>query len=98
MPNPKVGETTVTRNGPKPASALWKIADEQNLDNVHGAAILKALDVRNTGVEVFSAVPPPLHAAIRNWPTSNDPVAQKAQQIDIAQKLAEAAGKALLKA
>lgn len=94
---PYKGETSVTRNDPKPASELWAIAESQNLNNVYGAAILKARDVRGSGVDVFSAEPPSRHAAIRNWPTHNDPTTQKSQQLGIAQKLAEAAGKALLK-
>lgn len=95
---PYKGETSVFRHGAKPVGSLWKIADEENLPKVHGAAIITARNVRESGLDVFSDEPPPRHAAIRNWPANTDSVFEKAQQLDLALKLAEAADKALLKA
>lgn len=94
---PYNGETSVSRHGAKPIGELWKIADEQNLKNVHGAALFKAQNVRDAGLDVYSDEPPPLHAAIRNWPMNSDPCLQKAQQLELALKLVAASGKALLK-
>jgi hypothetical protein len=94
---PYKGETSVFRHGPKPVGDLWKIANDQDLPKVHGVAIITAQDVRESGLDVFSDELPMRHAAIRNWPTSNDSAFQKSQQLDLALKLAEAAGKAMLK-
>lgn len=94
---PYKGETSVFRQSPKPAGDLWKIADKEALPNVRGAAIIKARDVRESNLEVFSDEPPLRHAAIRNWPTNDDSAFQKSQQLDLALRLAEVAGKALLR-
>lgn len=94
---PYKGETSVSRHDPKPSTTLWKLADKQNLPNVYGAAIVKARDIRNILLQVIPDEPPPRHAVIRNWPVNDDPTYQKAQQLELALKLAVAAGKALLK-
>ena len=51
--------------------------------NIHGLAIIKAIDVRMSELEVLATEPPEKHAAIRNWPwLQNDPELQKAKQKD----------------
>ena len=48
---------------------------------LHGAAIVKAHDVRAAQLDVIAAEPPPRHAAIGGWPwLDDDPELQKAQQ------------------
>lgn len=98
LPSPNDNETSVFRFGPKPLKELWKIGDKAATGrNLHGAAILKAGDVRDVSLGVFASEPPPRHAAIRNWPLNNDPVLQKAQQKELALLLASAAGEPLLR-
>jgi hypothetical protein len=93
LPNPKDGETSVYRHGPKPVGELWRIGSDVARDrNLHGVAFIKARQVREAQLEVYSAEPPPLHAGIRDWPEDNDPVLQKARRMDFAIKLAAAAG------
>ncbi len=81
LPNPNGNETSVSRHGRKPSKRLREIgllaAGERTL---HGAAFLKALDVRKIQLDVIADEPPDRHAAIRNWPLESDPVLQKARQ------------------
>lgn len=99
LPSPRDHETSVCRHGKAPAKDLWNLgtaaAGERTL---YGAAILKASEIRSAQLEVFPDEPPPLHAAIRNWPwIDNDPDMQKAQQKELAILLASAAGSPFLK-
>ena len=94
LPAHKDRETSVFRQGAQPPAALWVISDEYVAGNrtVHGAAIVKAGDVRATGLDVFPEEPPPWHAAIRGWPwLENDPELQKAQQKELAMLVASKA-------
>jgi hypothetical protein len=96
MPNPKDGETSVFRHGANPVKELWKIGNA-NITNctVHGAAIIKAKDVRRIKLTVFSHEPPPRHAAIRDWPVDNDPDIQKARRKELAMQLASVAARVI---
>lgn len=96
MPNPKDGETSVFRHAAKPAKELWRIGDANIVNGtLHGAAIIKAKDVRVNELTVLSDEPPLRHAAIQNWPMDNDPDLRKAHQKELALRLANAAVKIL---
>ena len=94
LPSPKDHETSVFRHGANPAKELWKLGSDlaSSGRNLRGVAIVKARDVRNAGLDVIAAEPPPRHAAIRYWPADSDPILQKAKQKEIAILLARAAG------
>ena len=98
LPNSKDHETSVFRQGARPAKELWELGSDLAASgrDLRGVAIVKALDVRTAGLDVFAGEPPPRHAAIRNWPADNDPILQKARQKELAILLASAAGKPLL--
>jgi hypothetical protein len=93
LPNPKDGETSVFRHSGDPLDELWSLFAGPSL---HGAAIVKARDVRSAELEVIASEPPPKHAAIRGWPIASDPALQKAQQKECALLVASKA-KLLLK-
>jgi hypothetical protein len=95
LPAPQSRETSVFRHGAEPLAELWQIGDEHAAAgrNIHGAAIVKAHDVRAVGLSVTADEPPPRHAAIRDWPLDNDPELQKAKQ---KQRAALVASKATL--
>ncbi len=98
LPSSKDNETSVFRHGSKPVKELWKIGAEAIAGrNLHGAAILKAREVRNAMLEVFADEPPLRHAAIRNWPQNMDSDLQKARQKELAILLASFAGQPLLR-
>ena len=87
-------ETSVFRHGSEPREMLWTIgfgcpAAGRTL---HGAAIVKAREVRAASLEVTANEPPPRHAVIRGWPyLSEDPDLQKAQQKEMAISIASKA-------
>ena len=90
----KKPETSVFRHGSEPRENLWAIGNTHAAQgrNIHGAAIIKARDVRMIQLEAIAEEPPPKHAAIRNWPwIENDPELQKAQQKELANLLASKA-------
>ncbi len=96
LPSPNDRETSVIRHGSEPRADLWAIAarDVAGARKVHGAAIVKASDVRTADLEVSAAEPPPRHAAIKGWPwLDEDLVLQKAQQKE---RAALIAGKAIV--
>jgi hypothetical protein len=65
---------------------------------LYGAGLVKARAVRESGLQVAAAEPPPRHAVIKGWPWfENDRELQKAKQAEIAQHLASAAGQPLLR-
>jgi hypothetical protein len=83
LPSAKDRETSVFRHGSEPRDALRAIGDEHAAGNrtLHGAAIVKARDVRAALLDAIAAEPPPRHAAIVGWPwLDDDPELQKAQQ------------------
>ncbi|HEX9837323.1 MAG TPA: hypothetical protein VGB90_10745 [Alphaproteobacteria bacterium] len=87
LPAPKGRETSVFRHGAEPADALWAIGERivAGSRTIHGAAVVKAGDVRASGLGVFAEEPPPRHATIRGWPwRDDDPELQKAQQKELA--------------
>lgn len=94
LPEPIAQETSVFRHGSEPQEGLWAIGYEYAAQDriLHGAAIIKAREVRIIQLEVMAYEPPPLHPAIRNWPwVDNDPVMQKARQKELANLLANKA-------
>jgi hypothetical protein len=83
LPSARSRETSVFRHGSDPSDALWAIADIHMAEGrtLHGAAIVKALQVRAASLDVIAAEPPPRHAAIVGWPwLDSDAELQKAQQ------------------
>jgi hypothetical protein len=62
-------ETSVFRHDGDPTSELWAMGS-QHLGgrSFHGAAIVKARDVRAISLEVMADEPPPRHAVIKGWP------------------------------
>ena len=91
MPEIEARETSVFRHGPEPRDTLWAIADEHAAQGrtIHGAAIIKARTVKSIRLDVFPDEPPPRHAAIRNWPwTQDDPDLRKAEHKELAISLA----------
>lgn len=96
LPNPKDGETSVFRHGAKPVKELWKIGNSVITNStLHGAAMIKAKEVRRAGLEIISTEPPPRHAAIRRWPMESDPDLTRARHKEIALVLASVAVKIL---
>jgi hypothetical protein len=96
LPSVRDRETSVFRHAGEPRAALWAIGDEYAAGGrtIHGAAIVKAGDVRAAQLEVTAEEPPPGHAAIRGWPwLDHDPELQKAQQKE---RAALVASKAML--
>lgn len=93
IPSPQDQETSVYRHGSEPAEELWTIADTHVAGDrrIHGAAIVKAGDVRAVSLSVIADEPPPRHAAIRDWPLDRDPDLEKAKQKEKAIHLARKA-------
>lgn len=98
MPNPRNGETSVFRHGAEPLEDLKAIAQTEvgAERSIHGAAIVKAGVVREVTLEVRAKEPPPRHADIIGWPSSNDdPDLAKAEQKKFAALIAQRAGSPL---
>jgi hypothetical protein len=95
LPSANDGETSVFRHGSEPRDVLWAIGAKHAARNrtLHGAAIVKASDVRAALLDAIAEEPPPRHAAITGWPLDADPDLQKAQQ---KQRAALLASKAVL--
>jgi hypothetical protein len=93
LPSPRDHETSVFRHGSEPRDTLWALGDEYVAGSrtIHGAAIVKVSDVRETLLEVVAHEPPPRHAAIRGWPRNDDPDLQKARQKERAVQVASKA-------
>lgn len=93
LPNPKNGETSVFRHGSLPRAPLWQIG-EMHMGagrTLHAAAIVRVKHVRAEALalEVVAHEPPPSHANIVNWPSSqSDPEMAKAEQIKRAAEIA----------
>ena len=91
LPNPNDGETSVFRHGSDPRESLWRIGNEHVARDrtLHGAAIFKARHVRSALLEVVAQEPPPRHANIVGWPSSQiDPELGKAEQMERAALIA----------
>jgi hypothetical protein len=85
-------ETSVFRLGLEPPSQFWDLGREAAGNRaLRGAAIFKARSVRELGLRVDPDEPPPRHAAIRGWPTYDDPDKRKAESKRLALGLARAA-------
>lgn len=94
MPSVRSRETSVFRHGEEPRDTLWAIGSEHVTGDrtLHGAAIVKARDVRAARLDVLAEEPPPRHAAIKGWPwLDEDPEHQKAQQKELALLIASKA-------
>ena len=94
LPSANGRETSVFRHGSEPRDALWAIGDRHVAGgrSIHGAAIVKAHDVRAAQLDVIASEPPPRHAAIAGWPwLDDDPAQQKARQKEHALQLASSA-------
>ena len=91
LPEPEARETSVFRHSGEPREELWAIGEEHAAQGrtIHGAAIVKAADVRTISLDVFPDEPPPRHAAIRNWPwAESDADLRKAKHKELAILLA----------
>lgn len=91
LPNQKNGETSVFRMDGGSPQELWLVADTYipKTRTVHGAAIVSTSVVREARLNVVSQEPPPRHANIVGWPTSEtDPDLAKAERLKCAQMLA----------
>lgn len=98
MPNPKDRETSVSRQQREPSAALWEAGlQAAGGRTLYGAAFVKAQEVRDAGLEVTAAEPPPCHAVITGWPWPDDTDMQRAQQKEFAIVLASVAGKPLFR-
>ena len=86
LPNPKDRETSVSRHGCEPVYDLWVLGlQAAGSRTLHGAALFKAFVVREAMLEVEEDEPPSRHAVICGWPwNENDPVLQKAKQMEMA--------------
>lgn len=93
LPSPKDEATSVFRHGSEPRAGLWQIGTEHVVRRaVHGAAIVKASDVRAALLEVVAQEPPPRHANITGWPLLvPDPELGKAQRKERAALIAQCA-------
>ncbi|MDZ4817605.1 MAG: hypothetical protein SGJ20_01390 [Planctomycetota bacterium] len=92
LPNAKNGETSVFRHGSHPPASLWQIANDHvgAARTLHGAAIVKAKHVRSVLLDAVAQEPPPRHANIVNWPSSQaDPDMTKAAQKERAALIAQ---------
>jgi len=94
LPNPVDNQTSVFRHGPEPDNCLWdtgKSVVKESGKNLHGAAFVSAGDIRAVELDVLSKEPPPRHANLTNWPSSDVSDFAKAAQKEIALVLAEKA-------
>ena len=92
LPNPKNRETSVFRHAGLAHSQLWEIAKQHLGEHrtVHGAAIFRAKHARSAMLEIVAHEPPPRHANIVNWPSSEfDPEMAKAEQKERAIEIAQ---------
>lgn len=98
LPSPKDRATSVSRHGREPIETLRQLGRAAaGSRSLHGAAIIKAAAVRDTGLDVHADEPPERHALIRGWPwMESDPQLQKAQQKEKALQLAAATSELLL--
>jgi hypothetical protein len=94
MPNPEDGTTSVFRHCGEPVDDLWKLGSDYatGTRTLHGAAVLKAADVRNNNLTVEPDEPPVKHAILAGWPIlQSDPELEKARRKEIALVLASSA-------
>ena len=91
LPSVRDHETSVFRHGGEPLEALWAIGDA-HLPRFHGAAVIKAHEVRAVLLDVIADEPPQRHGAIIGWPwLDGDPIEQKARQKERALQIASKA-------
>lgn len=99
MPSPSDRETSVFRHGRQPVDELWRIGNQAaGARTLYGAAVFKANVISVVGLEIASSEPPPLHAAIRAWPSQHsDPLEEKAEWKALAAEIASAADEPFLR-
>ena len=93
LPGPIDTKTSVFRQGPQPADALWETADREIgvIRRVRAAAVLTTAAVRQAQLDVESHEPPPRHANLVGWPSTSDEADRRAQQRERALLLCQAA-------
>jgi len=92
LPSPKDHKTSVSRHGAVPLDRLRRLGEvAAGARNLYGAAILKAHCIRACSLDVVADEPPEFHALICGWSSDADPVLRKAQQLEKALVLANAA-------
>ena len=98
LPSPKDKTTSASRHGRQPIEHLIGLGRAATIGRLlYGAAIIKARDVREAGLDVCADEPPERHALIRHWPwIESDPQLEKAKQKECALRLASTAGLPLL--
>ena len=91
LPNPKYRNTSVFRIGNEPdrIRQTWqKNAIEGR--TLKAVAICRCADIKFVGLCATAEEPPDAHANIEGWPwLENDPAAQKAKQIELAQAIVQ---------
>jgi len=99
LPNPRDRETSVSRHGGDPLTALWALGAGAARDRqLYGAAIVRTSAIRQANLQVIADEPPDRHATIRGWPWVDDDLdLQKARQKELALVLASVASLLLLK-
>ncbi len=93
LPSRRDGKTSVFRHAGEPAEELWTIGRRElgGEVTIYGAGIVTAADIRSARLAVSASEPPPRHANIEGWPTSDHPDMAKAAQREAAKALAERA-------
>ncbi len=88
---PGDGKTSISRHGAEPRTALWLLAEHAvGIRTLHGAAIVKARHVRTVPLEVEPDEPPPRHANIVGWHSSEiDPDLARAERKEQALRIAQ---------
>ncbi len=95
LPSLRHGQTSVFRHGSEPRGALWQIARDYAVGDrsLHGAAIVRARDVRAAQLDLLANEPPPRHANVVGWTWSaTDPEMGKAERKEQAALIAQQAG------
>lgn len=91
LPNPRHRNTSVFR-GPDLVT-LRRTFEAARTDGrkAKAVAVMRAQAVRGAGLDVVASEPPPAHANIEGWPwIEGDPDFQKAQQLELAVRMAAA--------
>ena len=94
FPSSRDGQTSVFRHGIEPRTPLWQLASDYVVTDrtLYGAAIVKARHIRAAGLDVVAEEPPPRHANIIGWASSqSDPELARAELRQRAVDIAEAA-------
>lgn len=89
LPNPKHRNASVFRGDDIPLLRQRFETARTDGRQAKAVAIIRTAVVREVGLDVTAAEPPPAHANIVNWPWFEaDPEFQKARQLELAGRLA----------